>query len=284
VLKNFFKKTPPLKDALDETILKLSNQKRKLEMLNLKLQSRNSMLFDSCAKAFEKKDAERANIYANELSELKKVQKTVNNGLLLLEQLVLRLETLREIGSTFAQLQPTLEVVKNISTQLSEVMPAVSNELSQIGNTLNDAMFAMKIEMNDEVMMRIPESCMNDEIIEEASRCIYDKLEAELPEPPKEIAMRRAIALGGDDGEDEIFFKLEPAPRIVMDRTKNENGNETALMAYLNKKRGNFDFGECMAHCGMSEKELVKVIEGLSRKGLLRMQTIEGAIANDGSK
>jgi len=283
---NFFKRAPPLKDALEETIIRLRQQQRKLELLDSRLKSRATTLFDSCSSAMTKKDADRAKIYANELTEVKKVRKTVTNGLLLLEQLVLRMETLKEIGSTFAQLQPTLEVVKNISGQLSEVMPEVSNELSQIGSALDDAMISMNIGVGQEALVHIPESAMNDEILDQACEFLKNRLDSELPSVPNEVIVRKAIAIGGDNEEEgtDEEFDFTPVQNRMVAVNDFEPMKERALLEYLKENGGSLEFGDCSSRCRISEKDLPKVIEGLSKKGLIRIQTVEEAVVIDNER
>jgi len=284
---NFFKHAPPLKDTLEETIIRLRQQQRKLELLDVRLKSRATTLFDSCSTAMRKKDADRAKIYANELTEVNKVRKTVTNGLLLLEQLVLRMETLKEIGSTFAQLQPTLEVVKNISEQLSEVMPEVSNELSQIGSALDDAMISMNIGSGQESLVHIPESAMNDEILDQAYECLKNKLDSDLPPVPNEVIVRKAIAIGEDEEEIEEAddeFDFAPIQSKMNAGNDLEPVNERALLEYIKENGGSFKFRDCSSRCRISENELPRVIEGLSKKGLIKIQTIEEAKAYDNER
>lgn len=283
---NFFKHTPPLKDTLEETIIRLRQQQRKLELLDGRLKGRATTLFDSCSTAMRKKDADRAKIYANELTEVKKVRMTVTNGLLLLEQLVLRMETLKEIGSTFAQLQPTLEVVKNISEQLSEVMPTVSNELSQIGSALDDAMIRMDIGAGQESLVHIPESALNDEILDQACECLKNKLDSDLPQVPNEVIVRKAIAIGEDE-EDEVAddeFDFSPIQSNMNAGNDLEPVKEKVLLEYLKENGGSFKFRDCSSRCRISEDELPIVIEGLSKKGLIKIQTVEEAKAYDNER
>ncbi len=283
---NFFKHTPPLKDALEETIIRLRQQQRKLELLDGRLKGRATTLFDSCSTAMRKKDADRAKIYANELTEVKKVRRTVTNGLLLLEQLVLRMETLKEIGSTFAQLQPTLEVVKNISEQLSEVMPTVSNELSQIGSALDDAMIRMDIGAGQESLVHIPESALNDEILDQACEFLKNKLDSDLPPVPNEVIVRKAIAIGEDE-EDEVAddeFDFVPIQSNMNAGNDLEPVKEKVLLEYLKENGASFKFRDCSSRCRISEDELPIVIEGLSKKGLIKIQTVEEAKAYDNER
>ncbi len=267
----FFRRSPPLKDTLDDTIMRLSKQKKKLDLLACKVKARERTLFESCTSALEKKDSERAKIFSNELTEVKKIAKTINNGILLLEQLIIRMETLREVGSTFAQLRPTLEVVKEISGQLSEVMPEVSNELSHIGGILDEAMVGMSIDVSQDSVLRIPESVMSGQILEEASDFLRDKIEEEIPVPPIVERQARAIAIGG---EEELEYEDAPAPRVVKNITDNVGDKEGALLVYLRANGGEFEMGDASSCTKVPEGEIPAIIEGLSRKGLIKIMPV----------
>ncbi|MGC8936903.1 MAG: hypothetical protein ACP5KV_06035 [Candidatus Methanomethylicaceae archaeon] len=259
MFKRFFKRAPPLKDALNDAIVRLSQQKKKLEILALKINSREKALFDSVTMAIERKDPERAKIYANELAEVKKVQKNVKKSLLVLEQLIIRMETLREFGTAFAQLKPTLEVVKQVSDQLSEVMPEVSNELSNIGSVLGDALIGVNINLaQEELLIKMP-NC--DKIIEEAANYLSERIENELPVPP--IGIKTAVAIGGEGDEEFCVssdYSLPP---------------DEALLTYLRENQGKLNIKECNRLFKIPEEEIPKIMESLSRKGLIKILIVE---------
>ena len=260
MFKRFFKRAPPLKDALNESIIRLTHQKRKLEILSLKIKSREKALFDSVTMAIERKDPERAKIYANELAEVKKVQKNVKKSILVLEQLVIRMETLREFGTAFAQLKPTLEVVKQVSDQLSEVMPEVSNELSNIGSILGDALIGVNVNLiQEELLFKMP-NC--DKIIEEAASYLSEKIENELPIPPLEV--RTAVAIGGEGDEE-----------LLVSNCRNIDPDE-AVLSYLRENQGKLNMKECSRLFRIPEEEIPKIVESLSRKGLIKIMIVEG--------
>lgn len=269
----FFRRSPPLKDALDDTILRLSKQKKKLDLLGCKLKARERSLFDSCTSALTKKDSERARIFSNELVEIKKINKTVNSGILLLEQLIIRMETIREVGSTFAQLRPTLEVVKEISGHLSEVMPEVSNELSHIGSILDEAMVGMNIDAVQDSVVRIPESIIGDQILEEASDLLRTRIEDEIPVPPAQLERQvKAIAIGGE--EEEMAFEDAPAPRVVKNISESVGDKEGALLVYLRANSGEFELSDASNCTKVPEGEIPAIIEGLSRKGMIKIMPV----------
>jgi len=84
-------------------------------------------------------DHSRALIYANECAEIRKIAKIIINGQLALEQVILRLETIEELGEIFVQMGPIVNVVQEIQGQLTGVLPEVSHELGEINSALNSA-------------------------------------------------------------------------------------------------------------------------------------------------
>ncbi|MDH7556444.1 MAG: hypothetical protein ACQXXL_06595 [Candidatus Methanosuratincola sp.] len=275
MLKNFFRRTPPLKDALNEAITALGRQKRKLEIIDAKLKARRSELFRLCTSALEKKSSERAKIYANEIAEIKKVQEKVSNGILLLEQLTLRMETLREVGSTFAQLEPTLEAVRQVSEQLSEIIPEVSGELTYIGGCLNSVMTEMRIPLSEVEVAAISDTIENEEILDEASAFIRGRLIEQLPEPPKEIGMAAPMHFGV---EGRLTKGVSHSPE------DNTIDGEDVLLKHLERNEGVLDFRELSLKFGMNERQVTRLIESLSKKGLIRIMTASEAIASDGDQ
>ncbi|MCS7098668.1 MAG: hypothetical protein NZ922_06795 [Candidatus Methanomethyliaceae archaeon] len=227
-----------------------------MEVLDIKMRSREKTLFEFVTAAMKRKDSERAKIYANELSEVKKLQKKVHDSILMLEQLIIRIETLREFGMAFAQLKPTLEVVKQTANQISEIMPEISNELTNIGNFLQELMINVNIKEMENVFIKMPEC---DKIIEEATNVLNEKLEKEIPLPPIDKKIKTAIAIGGN----EEFFNDE----------KNE-----LFLNYLIKNEGGFDLEECSRACEVSKEEIIKIMENLSRRGVIKILINEGKL------
>lgn len=222
------------------------------------MKSREKSLFEFITAAMERKDSERAKIYANELSEVKKLQKKVHKGILMLEQLIIRMETLREFGTAFAQLKPTLEVVKQTAEQLNEFMPEVSNELANIGSFLQELMVDFNIKEMEDVIIKMPEC---DKIIEEATSILNEKLENDIPLPPiDDKKIKTAIAIGGQE-----FLSYERQPNEL-------------LLNYLVKNEGIFDLEECSKSCKIPKEEVIKIIESLSRRGIIKILIDEGKI------
>lgn len=206
----------------------------------------------------KRKDSERAKIYANELIEVKKLQKKIYDSILMLEQLMIRMETLREFGMAFAQLKPTLEVVKQTANQLSELMPEISNELANIGSFLQELIIDVNIKEMENVIVKMPEC---DKIIEEATNTLSERLKKEIPLPPVDRKIKTAIAIGGD----EEFF----------DDEKEQND---LFLSYIIKNGGDFNLEECSKVCKASKEDIIRIIEDLSRRGVIKILINEGKL------
>ena len=76
-------------------------------------------------------------MFANELAELRKMNKMVTQSKLALEQIVLRLNTVTELGEVVMTLAPATSVVRNLRQGLSGIMPEAEGEMSEISGLLS---------------------------------------------------------------------------------------------------------------------------------------------------
>jgi division protein CdvB (Snf7/Vps24/ESCRT-III family) len=76
-------------------------------------------------------------MYANECAEVRKMAKVTLQCQMALEQVYLRLETIKEFGDVAKMMAPVASVVHSIKNQISGVMPEVGFELGQIGEVLS---------------------------------------------------------------------------------------------------------------------------------------------------
>src|SRR3989304_7449525 len=126
----------PMRQRVNECLFKLKIQQRKLERTSYHMQQRDQALYGKCVLAIQGKNSQLASMYANECAELRKMAKVVLHSQLALEQVPLRLETVREFGNIAYTMAPVANVVRLIKSQLEGVMPEVSLELSEVNETL----------------------------------------------------------------------------------------------------------------------------------------------------
>ncbi len=140
-IRNTITPPPPLKPALDLAVKKLDLQINKLDQANERFTEKDKALFAKLVNAYTQHDSAHANIYANELAEIRKMSKLIMNARLALDQVSLRIKTVTELGDVISALGPCVGVLRSVSTGLGGVLPEAENELGDIGNMLSGLMF-----------------------------------------------------------------------------------------------------------------------------------------------
>ena len=132
------KKPAPLREQISYTIYKLKVQEGRLDQAYQRMQNHYNTVFKKCTNAVLVKDAPRASIYANECAEIRKMCQTILRSQFAIEQVQLRLETVEEFGDIVAEMSPVAGVIGSIRGHLTGIVPEVSYQLGEIGDSLND--------------------------------------------------------------------------------------------------------------------------------------------------
>jgi len=136
-VRNSIRPPSQLKPALDRAVKRLEAQIQRLDQTSNRLSERDKSLFGKVVEAYSKHDQPHATAFANELTEIRKTEKTVMNARLALEQIVLRLKTVTELGDMVHTLRPVIGVLGSIRNAITGVLPDAGRELEQIGTELN---------------------------------------------------------------------------------------------------------------------------------------------------
>ncbi len=174
---------PPLKPRLDFAIRKLELQVTKLNQASDRFSQKDRSLFAKIVDAYAKHDSAHANIYANELAEVRKMEKLVMNATLALDQVLLRMRTVTEFGDLVSTLGPCIGVLRSVNVGLCGVLPEAENELSDIGNMLSGLMF----EAGSGAGMSLNFNTVNEDaskILSEAAVVAEQKVSANFPDLP----------------------------------------------------------------------------------------------------
>jgi len=139
-LKNMLKPSIPLKSKIELAIRRIEAQIQYLESVLNRFSDRDKYLFSKVVDAYSKNQIQRANIFANELAELRKMANFMVNAQLALERVVLRLRTVSQLGNAVVNLAPAIEVLRSIRSGIAGVLPTAEKELEQVGTMLNDIM------------------------------------------------------------------------------------------------------------------------------------------------
>lgn len=183
VIRNTIQPPPALKPQLDLAVRKLDMQINKLDQANERFTQKDKTLFAKIVDAYSKHDQAHANIYATELSEIRKMAKLIMNARLALDQVSIRIKTVSELGDVVATLGPCIGVLRSISSGLGGVLPEAEGELGSIGDLLSGLMF----EAGTSSGMSVNFNCVNEDsekILAEAAAVAEQKVSSNFPDLP----------------------------------------------------------------------------------------------------
>jgi division protein CdvB (Snf7/Vps24/ESCRT-III family) len=173
----------PLKPRIEQAVRHIQIQISKLEATANRLKERDTTLFNKVVSSIQKHDMQHASIYANELAEVRKMYKMVNQAKVALEQIVLRLNTATELGDIVVTLAPAMTVIRTVKAGLVQVMPEAEREISEISSLLSsilvDAGQLGGLTLNFEAANEDAER-----ILMEASAIAEQKMKDKFPELP----------------------------------------------------------------------------------------------------
>ncbi len=173
----------PLKQKLDYAVRRLTLQISKLDQASERFTQKDRAMFARLVDAISKHDTAHANIYANELAEVRKMAKLVMNAKLALDQVMLRIQTCTELGDVVANLGPAIGVLRSVGSCMGGVLPEAENELGEIGNMLSGLMF--EAGLNSGMTMNFDN--VNEDaakILTEAATVAEQKVNDNFPELP----------------------------------------------------------------------------------------------------
>ncbi|MDP7975277.1 MAG: hypothetical protein ACP5UI_04635 [Thermoprotei archaeon] len=211
-LEDHIKRGPPLKERINLAVFAINAQKEKLDQMYTKLQERDKDMFMQAVASLASGDQQRAAIYANECSEIRKMAKVVLASQLVLEQVAIRLQTVEEFGDLAVAMVPIKAIMEDTRAKLAGVVPDVAESLESVNDSLGKTM----IEMGEAANAEEPTLTQNEEakkILEEANAVAEQKISDRFPRlPTAENALaKQAEALAeGSAGEAE----RQPEPAI----------------------------------------------------------------------
>jgi division protein CdvB (Snf7/Vps24/ESCRT-III family) len=194
-VKEAVKPPGPLKPRLDFAVRRIELQVQKLDQATDRFGQRDKTIFARIVDAYTKHDTARANVFANELAEIRKMEKLIINARLALEQIVLRLRTVSELGDVVSTLGPAVGVLRSVKAGLVSVFPEAESELGEIGNMLSGIM----MEAGTGSGMTLNFDSVNEDaskILTEAATVAEQRVKEKFPDLPPGIPGLPATPIG----------------------------------------------------------------------------------------
>jgi division protein CdvB (Snf7/Vps24/ESCRT-III family) len=173
----------PLRQRITMTLHRLKIQLRKMERTSSQLLQRDKILFNKCSSAIQAGDMSLASIYANECVEIRKIAKITLHSQIALEQVALRLETVKDFGDILYLVGPVAGIVGVVKDQIQNILPEISYELSEV----DDSLRSVVLEIGEAAEQSFDFEASGEEaqkILEEAKAVAEQKMKERFPELP----------------------------------------------------------------------------------------------------
>lgn len=188
-------RTPvPLKTQIEQASRQIRILITQLDGTVSRIKQRDSTIFKKVVESLAKHDTAHAAVYANELSEVRKMGKIVTQAQLALEQMALRLGTINDLGEIASTLAPAVGVIRGMKADISRALPDADREISEISGLLSsiliDAGTTGGLSLNFDVA--------NEEaqrVLDEAAEVADQRMRDSFPEIPAAMASREEEGL-----------------------------------------------------------------------------------------
>lgn len=124
----------------------------------------------------------RAKIIASELSNVKRIRRTTQHTSLALEAIVIRFSTINEFATILDTIDPTIEMIKGIQSEITKAIPAANQVFSDVSSMTTDVLLNANIK--SEARISTPMDADALLILNEIEGTLESEAKAKLPEVP----------------------------------------------------------------------------------------------------
>lgn len=211
-------------------------------------------MFARCIESQQSGDRPRAQMYADECAEIRKIARMVLANQLVLEKVTVRLETVMQVGDIVGKdLLSIVNLVRDMKGKMSGLIPTVANELGQI----NSALTSMTSEVGKAEALKLNEVSKEEaeKVLVEATALAELKMKEQymqLPQIEPSITSK------------ERTPPVEPQTEL--------SSLETRIYKYALEQAGRFNVAKCASLLGVSKNEVEHCLEKLVDEGRIALE------------
>jgi division protein CdvB (Snf7/Vps24/ESCRT-III family) len=269
-----FKKDDDLSDVdkTQEKMRTLNIQSQKLKTIQENMKGRGELVFKLCVEAMSNHEEERAKIYADELSKIRGISSFLNNHIILIECITVKLETYIEFKNFVADMKPVIDVIRGISGMLANFMPQVSGEIQLMNSTLTEVLLTTTIDISRVPTIATSATPESESILKEVSSLLGERAESYLPEPP-------TLLIESPEKVEEKESEAIPVANTVdpsdTEKTASQPSDsdffDEVLFDYLKEHGGTINLVQCSNDLNLSYEEIKKRLSRLKNLGKIKI-------------
>ena len=172
------KESLPLKPRIENVMNKTQLQISKLDAKIAKMKGREQEIFNKVIDAVKTRNTIYAKSLSNELLQMRKSQRTLNQARMALEQVSMRISTIHDLGEIMEILEPAMSPVKGLKSDFERLVPSTDMELNYMqmltNSILSDSMQNNEIDVIDMNIVGSSKNKDTDHIMNEASAVLEE--------------------------------------------------------------------------------------------------------------
>lgn len=161
------------------------NQLGRLQIIDRRFANIEAHFLEQIVNNIKTGNNTRAKIIASELSNVKRIRRTTQHTSLALEALVIRFSTINEFATILDTIDPTVEMIRGIQSEISKAIPAANQAFSDVSSITSDVL--LNANIRSEAKISTPMDADALLILNEIEGTLEREAKAKLPEVPTEI-------------------------------------------------------------------------------------------------
>src|SRR5215207_3832088 len=161
------------------------NQLGRLKLLDRKFASMETSFLEQIAANIKAGNNARAKILATELINVRRLRRNTQHTGLALEAVVIRFSTINEFAAILDTIDPTIEMIKGIQTDLTRAIPAANEVLSEVSTVTADVL----LKANARISTPMDTEALS--ILNHIEGALEDEAKTRLPEVPTSIPSQK---------------------------------------------------------------------------------------------
>jgi division protein CdvB (Snf7/Vps24/ESCRT-III family) len=165
------------------------NQLGRLKMLDRKFASMETYFLEQIAANIKAGNNARAKILATELVNVRRLRRTTQHTGLALEAVVIRFSTINEFAAILDTIDPTIEMIKGIQTELSKAIPAANEAFVEVSAVTADVLLNANIKADARIVTPMDTDALS--ILNQIEGELENEAKAKLPDVPTNIPSQK---------------------------------------------------------------------------------------------
>ncbi len=166
----------------------IQNQLCQLRMLDKKFSTMDGELRFQVSNNIRIGNNARAKAIANELANVRRVQRTMQNMSIALEVIILRFATISQFATIMETIYPTIDIIKGIQKDISHVIPNANTALVEMNSLTSEILAESNIKL-DACKIQTPVDKDALSILNEIEGSLEEETKMKLPDIPTTVSI-----------------------------------------------------------------------------------------------